>query len=288
MRDWNVQQTFWQSQRQVEEQYDRMRAEMEKTSRAAAEQQRLRAADVLYRFRADSDPRSWLPPQYHERWSTGGASPDAERATSSQPIASQTAVEPTVSDDTIVPATVVDGAGAGDPPADYAILPFGDHAAIQALADGTLEVVVDPVKGIRAILETDDGQRFLYGQIGSLPKRRVKAGETIGFTPPATSKPQTPLSGPNVFVPPWPSMSGRPAAGQLPPPRPDVARWPGVRAPFREPVAARVGSADPPDNVVPLRRAPPPTEDEPADRRMGTLLLFGLGALLLAGRKRRR
>jgi hypothetical protein len=275
LRDCDAQQAYWRSQQTIAEQYARARAEIEAAgARAAAEQQRLRASDLLHRFQPVEGPPEWLPPNRQQRWSTSGAAPYGVAPVHTVPI------EQGIERVEVVDGTEVEPAS---PLADYAILPLGDHATIEALADGTLEVFVDPVTGIRAVLETEDGRKFIYGRVGSVAKRRVKAGETIGFTPYAR-KPQPPMA--SDTEPPMPPMAGgKPPAGELPP-KP-VPRWPSEKS-RRQPVSARAGGGAPPDNVVPLRRPPP--GPPPADNKkgVGVLLLLGLGVALLAGGKRRR
>ena len=294
LRDWDALQAYWHSQqneqRQIEEKYERMRAEMDRAARAHGEQERIRAADVLHRFRPVDEGPSWLPPRYQEQWATAGvptSEPDPE-VLPEDPGEQAAPIQSAVAETTIVPIEVVAEVDVetARPLADYAVLPLGDRAAIEAFADGTLEVSVDPVKGIRAVLETDDGQRFLYGQIGSLAKRRVRQGETIGFTPAAAGGSGASVASPGA--PPPPRTTGRAPAGQLPPRR--VPRWPAPGQREREPVrVAQAGGGAPPRNTraaghgsAPL---PPPRSERGA---MGVLVLLGLGVAVLAGGKRRR
>ena len=290
MRDWNAQLAYWSDQRQQQEKYERMRADLDRTAAATEEQRRIRAADLMYRFRPVDEPPSWLPPQHRQHWSTGGATEEASAVR--EDFATPVGPTPTLvsSPSTEAPTQVVSDGGdvqASRPPADYAILPLGDHAAIEVLKDGTLEVQVDPVKGISAVLETHDGQKFLYGQIGSLAKRQVKAGDVIGFTPgraPGSAEP-------GIGATPVPSMAAdNHTAGQLPAAPTPVSSWPSAARSWPSSAAAtRAGGGAPPNNVVPLRRRqpiPPP----PARPDIGVLLIVGLGIALLSsvGGKRRR
>jgi len=299
MRDWTAQQAYWTEQRLVQEQHERARTELDKTLRAQAEQERLRASDLIYRFRPAND---WVPPQY-QRWSTSGTAPPATEAAAAKPFGGVRLVNESVDQPPIdsAQAHVVEDSPTSAMPADYAILPIGDAAAIEAVKDGTLEVRADPRGGISAVLETRDGQRFYYGHIGSLPKRPVLAGETIGFTSTAPAERGSPFAG---GVSPLPTPGAMPAAatpaGQLPAMR-EVSSWgsakqrapeyawkrPAVQSTAARTMSTASGDGSPPDNVVHLPTRGDPMPSRPG-RSIAPLLLVGLGVALLAGGKKRR
>src|SRR5271166_3530286 len=96
---WHARQAYWTEQRQLHEKHQRMRAELEKTSRATDEQRRIRAADLLYRFRPldgpSGEPSSWLPP--------GPCWPTAWLTTSwPWPVRGPTVCEPTAREPAVV------------------------------------------------------------------------------------------------------------------------------------------------------------------------------------------
>jgi hypothetical protein len=283
MRDWNVSQQFWQQQQQTQENHERMMEDLRRAEGARAEQERIRAADVVYRFQASDPPDPFGTRQAPYAWSTAGTSAPADQARPVERLG-------------VAPGALEPGAPALDaelvPPAaaaDYAIFPFGDEATIQAMADGTLDVYMDPRTGLTAVLETESGQRYVYGRVGRVMRHKVKAGDTIGFTPAAKERaaagrePEIPGA---AMPPPPPGMGGAPPAPQLGAPAPKM-RWP-TAAREKQPAAFAGGPPVPPLGSPPWMREPPPPE-RPA-RAAGALLLFGLGVALLAGsgRKSRR
>jgi len=270
MRDWNGAQGFWQLQQQTQQTHERMMAELERTASARAEQERIRAADVVYRYQ------------------TAGSDPFAGQRVSSPGFVQREAPIELGVDGSLVPvAPAIDAElEPASPLADYAILPIGDQAMIQAMADGTLEVFVDPKTGkLTAALETESGQRYVYGRVGRVVRQKVKHGDTIGFTPAAGDRtaPGVEIPGVGPMPPPPPSMSGAPLHPQLSAPAPKV-RWPSAA---REKQAAFAGGPPvPPLGFAPWMREPPPSERP--SRAAGAVLLLGLGALLLAGSSKGR
>ena len=273
MRDWNGNQGFWQLQEQTRQNHERMMADLLRTEGARAEQERIRAQDVLYRFQtAGADPFA------SQGWP--GAAPAPQARPVERIVVEQRAMEPTATpiDAELEPTGAL---------ADYAILPLGDQATIQAMADGTLEVFMDPRTGLTAVLETETGQRYVYGRVGRVMRHKVKAGDTIGFTPAAGKDPphvNDPAFAGAAVTPPAPPMGGAPPVPQLGAPAPKM-QWPGAA---RKKQAAFTGGPPVPPlgSRPPWTREPPPPE-RPA-RAVGALLLFGLGVALLAGRSGRR
>jgi len=312
LRDWDTLQRYLRNQRLVQEQYAHMRAEMERGAAAFREEQRRwQAADVLRRYSTEELPDG------RQRWSTAGE-PTEEQATDVD--ASSESADATTSSKTARVEPLI--AEPLSPHADYAILPVGDRADIQAMADGTVEYVWDPKRGLSAVLEAKNGQRFAYTRIGSLPRRQVKAGETIGFTPP-TSTPRAEearASNGSGLATHAPSLADqRQATAQLAPYAPsamgngsddidDGSDHPSGGMPFgwwwwlssrskrqRERIAVGIGQQ--PQQPPPPPMAPPayvPEPPRPRSRKgLGVLVLLGIGGLALAangqqkGRSRR-
>jgi hypothetical protein len=187
------------------------------------------------------------------------------------------------------PSGARDTLGQPLPEADYAVLPIGDEAVIQALDDGMLEVFADPKAGLRAVLTSDTGTRHIYGGIGRLMPRRVKAGDPIGVTPKVASKSgRAEQSNAQIGI-----DHAAPPLGGGPPPRAQL----GSEGPGPEPVAgARIDSAAPQAATAPpppppgvthyvRRRLPPPDRGRGA---IGLLLLLGLGVVVAARKSDRR
>ena len=325
MRDWDARQRLWHIQAQIHEQiqrqYERMQADLraqeETSARAQIEHQRLRAADVLHRFRRADEP-SWLPPEQqrhyervraerqdeedriararaefeplvamanrfsstptHPQWSTSGSTQSASDSVESRPEPSEQ-------------LQIVDGVEVERAPAsDYAVVPLGDRTPIEALANGTLEVIAEPGKGIRAVIETDDGQRVMYAGIGSLPKRRVKAGETIGYTPEARPHGAGQNDARSLSMATGARPTGELPAGSPLNPLRDSVEQRHKEAPHDNVMAFR--SPPPTDPPTPyIWRSPPPERRRPTARNgVGVLVLLGLGVAMVAasGGKRRR
>ena len=333
MRDWDARQRLWHTQahihEQIQRQYERMQADLraqeETSARAQIEHQRLRAADVLHRFRRADEP-SWLPPEQrrhyervraerqneeeriararaefeplvamanlfsstptHPQWSTSGSTQSASDAVESRPEDQKPSEQ----------IQIVDGVEVEQAPAsDYAVVPLGDRTPIEALANGTLEVIAEPGKGIRAVIETDDGQRFMYAGIGSLSKRRVKAGEIIGYTPEARPHGAGQDDARSLSM-----TTGARPTGELPagPPldplrdtrKPDSVEQGHKEAHHDNVMAFR--SPPPTDPPTPyIWRSPPPERRRPPARNgVGVLVLLGLGVAMVAtsGSKHRR
>jgi hypothetical protein len=283
------------------------RRESEQRARAEAahaEQARLRAEDFIYRFRPDteSDPLGWLPPHLRSRFSTGAAPAAETREPLLEELLPQLhgATPPAIAPEAPAaiplspPDTEIQPEGAR---ADYAIIPVGDEAAIEALADGLLEVFEHPKTGLTAKLTSDSGQRFIYAGMwravsGESP-RRVRAGETIGFTSPKRAAH-------GAWLPQRPAMEEKEAAPKgLPEPKvqPFGGRtWP--RSPMyaaaakQRPEQASAAAAAAARTTASTRRGREAMEVEassPAPGRTGALVAFGLVvAIALNGGKRRR
>jgi hypothetical protein len=309
LRDWDEMHQYQRYQWYASHEYAKYADFFEESAKnARAEQRRLEASDFVRRFSAEPTPDEWLHPlrPRRQQWETGGTAPTTEPVggpaapTAHAPIDAETAAD--------VVASIEESADAGPTDADYAILPVGDRALIEALADGALQYVMDPSRGLMAILETDGGKRFVYGRIGSIPPRRVKAGETIGLTPPAANdvSPPGPIPEDGIAVHATELLPGyvESVPSQLGPHGPsafvsDPSQWTKMYAPQwvtsrrpqeHQPAAAHAGDfgGGPPfEPFVPmhLARAPKP----PSRKGLGLLMLLGLGVMaVVKGSGRRR